>query len=240
LNISARGLKLIKDFEGRFLKAYYCPAGVLTIGYGHTNLSGVPPKVVPGMTITADEAETMLRKTLAKVYEPAVRRNVHVPLTQYQYDAMVSFVYNVGEGNFKKSGVLKAINARQYDRVPGLLMQWTKAKGRVLQGLVNRRRAEGVLWGLPSVVLPYPKPTPTPTPEDDVPPSSGPMPQEVEQDKETHWAAFWRQLTVILGTIGGAFATAEFKTVLAIGVVGIAAYAVWVATGKPKFWKGEF
>jgi hypothetical protein len=119
-------------------------------------------------------------------------------------------------------------------------MQWTKGGGRVLKGLINRRRAEGVLWGLPSAV-PFPKPKPQPDPEtDDIPPTGGPMPQDVTPDKETHWAAFWRQLTVILGTIGGAFATAEFKTVLAIGVVGIAAYAVWVASGKPRFWKGEF
>jgi lysozyme len=228
MRISDKGLSFIKRYEGRFLKAYYCPAGVLTIGYGHTNLSGVKPKVYPGMTITAEQADQILRDTLAAVYEPAVQRNVKVPLTQHQYDALVSFVYNVGEGNFKKSGVLRAVNSKNYAAVPGLLMQWTKANGKVLQGLVNRRRDEGILWntknGRPPVA-----PGPVPVP----------MPQEVD-NPDVHKGALWRQIGVILTTIAGVFAGVDYKAILALGVVGISAYAVWNAVGRPRFWRGEF
>jgi lysozyme len=228
MNISEKGIQFIKRFEGKFLRAYYCPAGVLTIGYGHTNLSGFPPKVYPGMVITEAQADEMLRKVLDKVYEAAVRKLVRVPLTQHQYDALVSFVYNVGESNFRKSGVLRAVNSKNYAAVPGLLMQWTKANGRVLKGLVNRRQQEGILWNSKSG--PYTPPAPKPSPD---------MPQDVD-NPDVKKGAFWRQIAVILGTVTSLFTGIEYKEILAVGVVGIAAYAVWVASGKPRFWRGEF
>lgn len=144
MKISKNGLNLIKEFEGVRLTAYKCPAGILTIGIGHTSAAGAP-EVKPGMTITANEAYEILDRDLDQ-YEKAVDRLVKVPLSQEQFDALVSFVYNVGVGAFQKSTLLKKLNAGQYGAVPGELMKWTKAGGKELPGLVRRRRAEAALW----------------------------------------------------------------------------------------------
>lgn len=141
---SSAGLTLIKSFEGLALTAYYCPAGILTIGYGHTAAAG-DPKVMPGMKVSKTEAESILKADLNS-YEAAVNGAVKVPLTQSQFDALVSFVYNVGAGAFKKSTLLRRLNAGHYGDVPAQLMRWTKANGKELAGLVRRRRAEAALW----------------------------------------------------------------------------------------------
>lgn len=144
MQTSANGLALIKEFEGLRLQAYLCPAKVWTIGYGHTTAAG-PPSVHEGMILTKNEAESILRKDLRK-YENAVSDNVTVPLTQHQFDALVSFCYNVGPGAFKKSTLLKKLNRREYDAIPAELMKWNKAGGKELAGLTRRRRAEAALW----------------------------------------------------------------------------------------------
>jgi len=97
------------------------------------------------MTITKAQGEAILKKDLKK-YEKAVNDYVRVQLTQEQFDALVSFCYNVGPGNFKKSSVLRYVNARRFDDVPSRLMLWNKAGGKVLRGLTRRRAAEGELW----------------------------------------------------------------------------------------------
>lgn len=139
-----KGLKLIKQFEGWRSKAYRCSAGVLTIGYGHTSMAG-PPTVKSGMVITKAEGEAILKRDLRK-YEKAVNDAVRVNLNQEQFDALVSFTYNIGPGAFRKSSALKAVNARRFDEVPRRLAMWNKAGGRVLAGLVRRRAAEGELF----------------------------------------------------------------------------------------------
>lgn len=145
--LSAKGLSFIKRWEGLYLKAYFCPANVLTIGYGHTNLSGVHPKVYVGMTLKDEAAAaSLLNNVLAEVYEPILHRHVKVALTQGQWDAMVSWVYNLGETNFRQSTLLKRINAGRLDAVPAEIMKWNRATGRVLRGLTNRRRDECALW----------------------------------------------------------------------------------------------
>lgn len=147
LRVSADGIKFIKRWEGLYLKAYYDPVGVLTIGYGHTNLSGVGPKVVPGMSLkNEDEADRILRDVLAKVYEPELRKRIKVNLTQGQWDALVSWIYNLGGSNFAKSTMLKRINAGRINDVPAEIMKWNKAGGRVFKGLTNRRRGEAAMW----------------------------------------------------------------------------------------------
>jgi lysozyme len=135
---------LLKKFEGCKLKAYRCPAGVCTIGYGHTSAAG-DPAVHDGMTITQMDAEAILRRDLVK-YETAVRDMVDVDLTQNQFDVLVDFAYNAGVGNLKSSTMLKKINSGDLDAVPGELMKWTKGGGKVLPGLVRRRQAEGAWW----------------------------------------------------------------------------------------------
>jgi len=144
MKISKDGLNLIKEFEGVRLTAYKCPADVWTIGIGHTSAAGAP-EVKPGMKITLQEAYDILNSDLGQ-YEDAINKLVKVPLTQNQFDAVVSFVYNVGVGAFQKSTLLKKLNDGQYNAVPGELMKWTKAGGKELPGLVRRRRAEAALW----------------------------------------------------------------------------------------------
>lgn len=142
-HINYEGLQKLKGFEcvgGKpDLVAYKCPAGVWTIGFGHTG------DVTPGQTITATQAEQLLRKDLAWA-ERAVELGVTVPLTDNQFAALVCFTFNVGEGAFKKSTLLKKLNKGDYESVPKELLKWNKAGGRVLKGLTTRRIQEGSLF----------------------------------------------------------------------------------------------
>ena len=145
MHMSQGGLDaLLKKFEGCKLKAYYCPANVCTIGYGHTSAAGAP-QVVEGMTITQAQAEDILKRDIVK-YEVAVMDLVKVKLTQNQFDVLVDFAYNAGVGNLKSSTMLKKINSGDLDAVPAELMKWTKGGGKVLPGLVRRRQAAGAWW----------------------------------------------------------------------------------------------
>lgn len=139
--INARGLAALKRYEGLRLTSYRDIVGVWTLGYGSTG-----SHVKPGMTITEPEAEALLRKDLSR-FEAAVTNLVKVKLTDNQFAALVSFSFNVGIGAFQKSTLLKKLNAGNYNAVPAELMKWTKAGGRQVQGLVNRRAQEGALWG---------------------------------------------------------------------------------------------
>ena len=142
--ISPHGLAKLKQWEGLKTKAYKDAGGVWTIGYGHTAMAG-EPKPRAGMVITPAEAESILLKDLTQ-YEAAVESLVKVELNDNQFAALVSFVYNIPLVSFKKSKLLKKLNAGNYDAVPTELMKWTKAGGKKIQGLVNRRQAEGYLW----------------------------------------------------------------------------------------------
>lgn len=146
-HINDAGLRLIQQWEGLFLTAYHGAAdrpGLLTIGYGHTDAAG-PPTVHQGQVITKQQASDILRADLGHV-EANVSKMVKVPLTDNQFAAMVSFVFNCGEANFAKSSMLRKLNAGDYASVPSELMKWTKANGKQVQGLVNRRAAEAGLW----------------------------------------------------------------------------------------------
>lgn len=134
-----KGIELIKHFEGCELEAYKCPAGVWTIGYGH--IKGVKE----GMKITEHQAEEMLKSELHE-YEGYINDYVTVPLNQNQFDAMVSWVYNLGGGNLRASTLLKVLNAGDYDGVPAQMLRWNKAGGKVLEGLTRRRQAEADLF----------------------------------------------------------------------------------------------
>ena len=139
MKISKFGLDLIKHFEGLYLKAYKCPAGVWTIGYGHT------AKVYEGMEITQDQAEEILMKDMEK-YEKFVNDLIIVPLSQNQFDALASFTFNCGGGALERSTLRKLLNQKNYDAVPSELLKWNKGGGKVLAGLTRRRKAEGHLW----------------------------------------------------------------------------------------------
>ena len=139
MKISAKGLALIKEFEGCELKAYFCPAGVLTVGFGSTG-----PHVKPGMTITETEAEALLLNDLVRV-EQAVNTLVKVPMTQGAYDALVSFTFNCGEGAFADSTLLRELNEGKDPNTTAKAQfpRWTNGG---LAGLVRRRAAEVELF----------------------------------------------------------------------------------------------
>jgi lysozyme len=143
--ITQLGVDFIARSEGLKLKAYKCPAGVWTIGYGHTSAMGAP-EVYPGMVITVEQAADILQDDIERV-EAILRRHIKVPLTQSQYAALVSFVFNIGGPKFAKSTLLRLLNKRDYDSVPAQLLRWTHSNGAVLPGLVTRRTAEAAMWG---------------------------------------------------------------------------------------------
>lgn len=141
--INAAGLELIKHFEGLFLKAYLCPANVWTIGYGHTGLTHKDGTVKAGRTITEAEAEQLLIYDLTNFCN-RVQNAVHVPLTDNQFAALVSFDFNTG--GLVKSSLLKKLNERDYQGAADGLLAWTKANGKELAGLVRRRKSERNLF----------------------------------------------------------------------------------------------
>jgi lysozyme len=140
MQISDEGLDLIKHFEGCELEAYQDAVGVWTIGYGHTK------GVEEGDKWTQEKADFMLFRELEEEYEDYVNNYVHVPLNQQQFDALCSWVYNLGPSNLKSSTLLKKLNNEEYDQVPKQIKRWNKAGGKVLAGLVRRREAEALLF----------------------------------------------------------------------------------------------
>ena len=139
MKISQYGIDLIKHFEGCELEAYQCAAGVWTIGYGHTK------GVQPGDQWSEDHANHMLEVELEE-YENYVSTAVTVPLSQNQFDALVSWVYNLGNGNLTSSTMLKVLNSGDYAGVPAQIKRWNKAGGKVLEGLTRRRQAEADMF----------------------------------------------------------------------------------------------
>lgn len=139
MKTSPKGIALIKEFEGQRLKAYKCPGGVWTIGYGHT--AGVKP----GMVITEAQAEEYLKADLI-AFERYLN-GLGLALNQNQFDALVSFIYNVGTGNFYSSTLLRKVRANPQDNsIMDEFLRWVYSKGRVLPGLQRRRLAEMKLY----------------------------------------------------------------------------------------------
>jgi len=139
MNISKEGIALIKKFEGCELEAYKCAAGVWTIGYGHTK------DVKEGEVITKEEAESMLVHELQE-YCNDVDIAVKVDLKQNEFDALVSWTYNLGPTNLNSSTMLRVLNEGKHDDVPTQIKRWNKAGGEVLKGLVRRRNAEALMF----------------------------------------------------------------------------------------------
>ena len=137
--INQAGVELLKQAEGLRLTAYKDPVGIWTIGYGSTR------NVKPGMRISAEEAEQLLKMDLWR-FERAVEVLVKVPLTDNQFSALVSFAYNVGEGALAKSTLLRKLNAGDYKGAAKEFGRWVKAGGTTLPGLVRRRKAEMQLF----------------------------------------------------------------------------------------------
>lgn len=139
MKISDTGITLIKKHEGLRLNSYRCPAGIWTIGYGHT------VGVCEGMTITEDGAELLLRMDI-ETSEKAVTRYAK-GINQNQFDSLVSFTFNVGVRNFSTSTLVKKIKVNPTDpSIDFEFSRWKFAKGKVLSGLVKRRKEEAELY----------------------------------------------------------------------------------------------
>ena len=139
MKTSPKGIALIKEFEGLRLKAYKCPGGVWTIGYGHT--AGVKS----GMVISEAQAEEYLKADLVR-FERYLN-GLELALNHNQFDALVSFIYNVGTGNFSNSTLLRKVRANPQDNsIMDEFLRWVYSKGRVLPGLQRRRLAEMKLY----------------------------------------------------------------------------------------------
>ena len=146
MNLSDEGYRLIRSFEGYHTRlkdgscaAYLCPARVPTIGFGCTK------GIKLGMVWTADEAEAGLRREIAK-FEAAVSRLVTVSTNQNEYDAMVSLAYNIGAAGFKRSTVLRRLNKGDRAGAARAFEMWNIGAGRVLPGLISRRKREAALF----------------------------------------------------------------------------------------------
>lgn len=190
MRTSANGRAAIRMREGVRLKAYRDSVGVLTIGCGHTTAAG-PPTVTAGLTITEAECDAILSRDLTK-FEAVINALVKVPLSQNAFDALASFVFNVGGGAFAKSTLLKRLNAGDKAGAADQFLVWNKAGGKTLQGLVNRRRAERKQFLTPDPATtgsPAPSPSPPATVPAAEPPArpaltseaSGPAIAEAEQ-----------------------------------------------------------
>ena len=152
--MSEHGLELIKQWEGFKPDVYKDSAGLPTIGVGHLItksqqttgeivIGGLPVQYANGLT--GQQVLDLLSQDVQPA-EQAVNNGVKVALDQNQFDALVSFTFNVGVGAFTSSTLLKVLNQSQYDGVPDQLRRWNKAGGKVVQGLVNRRENEVKLW----------------------------------------------------------------------------------------------
>jgi lysozyme len=139
MDITNQGIVSLENREALRLKAYQDSVGIWTVGYGSTIVDGV--RVKQGDTITKEKAEACLRNDVKKA-SSSVNTFVKVPLTPNQFDALVSFVYNVGTSAFEHSTLLRYLNAGKYKDAASQLLVWVYAGGKVIPGLINRRKSE--------------------------------------------------------------------------------------------------
>lgn len=147
MKINTEGLKLIKISESLRLHAYMCPAGIPTIGYGATRYRDGRP-VLMGDRINEMEADQLLLD-LVSGFEIEIHKAVIVPLNSNQFSALVSFVYNIGGEQFRKSTLLKHLNQGSYQLAAQEFPRWNKSRGEVLPGLTIRRKKEQELFNVP-------------------------------------------------------------------------------------------
>lgn len=145
LRINENGLNLIKDFESLRLTAYKDSVGVWTIGWGHTGLEHNDGSVFQGRTLSETEAEDLLKHDVFK-FEKAVNDNLKVDLNPDQFSALVSFTFNLGETNLKRSTLLRKLNSRDHFGAAKEFKKWNRAGGKRLAGLVRRRLSERNLF----------------------------------------------------------------------------------------------
>ena len=140
MNISKNGIELIKEFEGLRLESYKCPAGIWTIGYGHTGKN-----IIKGIKITKKEAEDYLYNDL-KIHSEYIKKLVKVEINQNQTDALISLEYNIGYNTFKNSTLLKLLNQGKYLEASKEFDKWVYSNSKKLKGLISRRKKEKELF----------------------------------------------------------------------------------------------
>lgn len=227
MKTSARGIKLITDFEGFRANAYLDVAGVWTLGYGFTK------GVQKGDKITRAQADARLREELVE-YEKGVSRACRVPPNQNQFDALVCFAFNVGVAGMSRSSVIKAHNREDYQAAARAFGLWNKAGGKVWPGLTRRRAAEGALYL-------------EPVPDEVSEPMEGPieeMPQRVDAERPMTESTINRAGVVAGGTAAVATVAETARTVadvkysvaslgdwlvpvLLLVVVALCGYIIW-------------
>ena len=144
MSISPSGIDLIRNFESLRLNAYDDGVGVWTIGYGTTKYpNGI--RVKKGDTCTLEQAKSYMQHDLKK-FEQTVNSAVNVPINQNQFDALVSLAYNIGRTAFEESTLVKRLNEKNYKAAADQFGLWVNARGKRLQGLVNRRKIEMELF----------------------------------------------------------------------------------------------
>ena len=145
MEVNKAGRDLIKRFEGCKLRAYKCPAGLWTIGYGNTFYED-GTKVKQGDVITQQRAEQLF-DLIVDDFAQKVNALVKSNVSENNFSALVSFTFNVGIGNFQRSTLLRKVNANPKDAtIPAEFRKWVRANGEVLKGLVRRREAEAKLY----------------------------------------------------------------------------------------------
>ena len=140
MKISNKGKDLIKKYEGCKLEAYKCPAGIWTIGYGHTD-----GNVTSGTIISQEQADKLFNQDIKK-FEKGIGQMVKVLINQNQFDALVSFSFNLGLGALQNSTLLKKLNTKDYQGAANEFDRWVYGGGKKLEGLVRRRKEEKELF----------------------------------------------------------------------------------------------
>ena len=156
--VNQETLDLIKSFEGFRSKAYIDPVGVVTVGYGTTAMAdvGITPQI--GTELTRAEAEWYLQKTVNK-FSNVIRREITAPINDNEFGAFVSLAYNIGPGAFRKSSALRHFNAGNKEKAANAILLFNRAGGKVMRGLVRRRKAERALFLTPMPEKPKPSQT---------------------------------------------------------------------------------
>lgn len=236
MKVNEAARRLVAEFEGFSGRAYQCPAGVWTIGYGFT--AGVQP----GDTITREQAEARLDRELAE-FGAGVARLLTRPATPNQFGAMASLAFNVGLAAFARSSVLRLHNAGDFEAAARAFHLWNRAGGRVLRGLVRRRAAEAALYLTPEVPLQpvermrvdVPEAEPVPVEIDTPPPL--PMPQKIDPERPLTESRIIRGAGVSGGIAGltlaaeGARAVGEIRWSLGDWLPYVALAAVVIGAG---------
>ncbi len=146
MKISNKGLELIKTFEGLSLKPYLDAVNIPTIGFGNTFYENMKKVTLQDETITEERADSLFNFLVTINYVNVVNRLVIVDINQNQFDALVSFVYNLGSGNFEKSTLLKKVNQSDFIGASLEFEKWNRSSGKVLNGLTKRRLSEKELF----------------------------------------------------------------------------------------------